>query len=390
MSTVIIFILVLGLLVFVHELGHFVAARKSGIKVYEFGFGMPPRILGVYRDPKTKKLVWKWGTSKKSGLKETIVGEQVDEEYPDVLYTINLLPIGGFVRMKGENGEDKNESDSFGYQKAWKKIIVLSAGVTMNVLLAAVLFGAGFMIGLPADISGGVDDNAIIIEQPQVLVQMVEKGSPADEAGVEFGDIISSVNNTHIETGDQMVSLIAKNGEKEVDLLVKRGEEEIPLVLTPAILNGEDNARLGFALVDAAIVKYPWYIAIYKGFVAAILTLASIFVAFYLLIKNLIIGQGLAMDVSGPVGIAVMIGQSARLGINYLLNITAMISLSLAAINILPIPALDGGRILFILIEKITRKPVPMKYEQIAHTIGFIFLMTLIIIITGRDVIGLF
>ena len=109
----------------------------------------------------------------------------------------------------------------------------------------------------------------------------------------------------------------------------------------------------------------------------------------YLLIKNLIFGQGLTFEVAGPVGIAVMVGDSVRLGFSYLLNITAMLSLSLAAINILPIPALDGGRVLFIIISKIIRRPVPMKYEQIAHTVGFVLLMILIVIVTGKDIWGL-
>ena len=115
----------------------------------------------------------------------------------------------------------------------------------------------------------------------------------------------------------------------------------------------------------------------------------AIFIGFYILIKNLIIGHGLAFDVSGPVGIASMVGASARLGVQYLIQVTAMISLSLAAINILPIPALDGGRVLFVLIEKITRKKVPMQYEQLAHTIGFVLLMILVVVVTGRDIAGL-
>ena len=138
------------------------------------------------------------------------------------------------------------------------------------------------------------------------------------------------------------------------------------------------------------MIRYPWYLAIYKGFIATFIVLINIFVGFYFLLKNLILGHGLVFDIAGPVGIASLVGQSAKLGFNYLLNITAMLSLSLAAINILPIPALDGGRIVFVILEKILKKPVPMKYEQIAHTIGFLLLMTLIVVVTWRDVAKLF
>ncbi len=147
---------------------------------------------------------------------------------------------------------------------------------------------------------------------------------------------------------------------------------------------------MGVVLADAGMIRYPWHIAIGKGFMAAVFGLVNIFIAFFVLIKELILGRGLAFDVSGPVGIAVVVGQSAKLGFNYLLNVTAMISLSLAAMNILPIPALDGGRALFVILEKIFRKPVSMRYEQMAHTIGFVLLMALIVVITGRDVLNLF
>ncbi|EKE07086.1 MAG: membrane-associated zinc metalloprotease [uncultured bacterium] len=156
------------------------------------------------------------------------------------------------------------------------------------------------------------------------------------------------------------------------------------------MIKNAETPKLGIALADAGVIRYPWYIAIYKGFVATFIGLINIFVGFYYLLKGLILGQGLVFDVAGPVGIANIVGQSAKLGFNYLLNITAMLSLSLAAINILPIPALDGGRIVFVVLEKILKKPVPMKYEQIAHTIGFVLLMTLIVVVTWRDVAKLF
>ena len=179
MVTALLFILVLSVLVVVHEFGHFITARKSGMRVYEFGLGFPPRACGIYKDPKTKKWVFvrvsKKNRDKKtqSNLANIVGGEEKEEEYPATLYSLNWLPIGGFVKIKGENGEATNESDSFGFQKTWKKSIVLVAGVTMNFLLAAVLLGFGFLIGLPAEISDRIGKDAIIVEPARVLVQQL-------------------------------------------------------------------------------------------------------------------------------------------------------------------------------------------------------------------------
>jgi len=357
MLTLVIFLVVLALLVLVHEVGHFVAARKTGMKVEEFGFGFPPKICG-------KKI-------------------------KDTVYSINWLPLGGFVKIKGEDG-DSNDPDSFGYQKAWKRVIVLVSGVAMNFVLAGILLGIGFMIGLPADFSTGTDSKAIVVSPPAVMVQYVEKGSPAEKIGIKFGDEIILINNEAMKSSQQMVGFVQAHGKEELAITVKRKDGEQVLKATPQVFKAGDTVpRLGVMLADAGIIRYPWYISLYKGFIAAGIGLINIFIAFYILLKNLIIGKGLAFDVSGPVGIAVMVGQSARMGISYLINVTAMISLSLTAINILPIPALDGGRILFIIIEKIIRKPVNKKVEQYAHMVGFALLMLLIVVVTGRDILGL-
>ncbi|HQL52793.1 MAG: RIP metalloprotease RseP [Patescibacteria group bacterium] len=388
--TIIIFIIILGIIVLAHEFGHFITARKSGMKVYEFGIGFPPRAIGVYRDPKTKKFVWVFGKGK-TKLKQAVAGEEIEEqEFPATLYSLNWLPIGGFCKIKGENGEKAVEPDSFGYQKAWKKVIVLSAGVIMNVILAGIVLGIGFIIGLPTDMSQGVDKRAIVITPAEVMIQSVEKNTPAETAGIQYGDVVISINDEFIVNTAQMQEIIKNNGDKEIKLVVRRNGEELSLQITPSLIKEETTPRLGVMLADAGVIRYPWYIALAKGFIAAGIVFVNIMITFYILIKGLIVGQGLMFELAGPVGIATIVGQGAKLGINYLLNITAMISLSLAVINILPFPALDGGRILFILIGGIIRRPVPLKYEQIAHTLGFLLLMVLFIFITARDVINLF
>ncbi|OGH59953.1 MAG: RIP metalloprotease RseP [Candidatus Magasanikbacteria bacterium RIFCSPHIGHO2_01_FULL_33_34] len=390
MFTIIIFVLILSTLVIAHEFGHFITARKSGMRVYEFGLGFPPRAFGFFKDPKTGKWVFVKGKGK-SSLKETVGGEGAEEEFPNTLYSLNWLPLGGFVKIKGENGEAPNDKDSFGNQKAWKRFVVVVAGVTMNVLLAGVLLGVGYMIGIPTDITDGVDGKAVLKDE-MVLIQQVSEGSPASLAGVKSGDQVLSLNGESILTSDQFLNFVRTNSNIEMTLAVERDSKMMEFVLTPTLLDSQEDdiPRLGVMMSDTAILSYPWYIAIYKGFVSAFYGFAVIFGLFITVIKNLIMGQGLAYEVSGPVGIASMVGQSARMGINYLISTAAMLSITLAVINILPFPALDGGRAFFIIIEKIIKRPVPIKYEQLAHTLGFVLLMLLVVIVTVKDIWKIF
>lgn len=346
------------------------------MRVHEFGIGFPPRAFGFYKDPTTKKIIW---VRSSRSLKSE---DGSPMEYPATLYSLNWLPLGGFCKIKGENGEMANEPDSFGFHKAWKRVAVLVAGVTMNVLLAAVIFSVGFLVGIPADISEGIPEGATVVGEPSIVIQEVVKGSPAQAANLQFGDSILSVDGEPAGGAKAFTDYVREHGGQELALRVKRGEEEFIVKATPRPL-------LGVLLADAAIIRYPWHRALPEGFLAAGTSLIGIFISLSILVKQLILGRGLAFDVSGPVGIATIVGQSARLGFQYLLHVTAMISLSLAAMNILPIPALDGGRVLFVLIEKVIRRPVPMKYEQIAHTIGFMLLLILIVFVTGRDILGL-
>jgi regulator of sigma E protease len=222
------------------------------------------------------------------------------------------------------------------------------------------------------------------------MVQEVVAGSAAEAAGIDFGDKIFSINGMDIRDAASMSAFVQDHQDEALEILIARNGEMHTVALTPRALAEGEDAVVGVHLADAGVVRFPWYIAIYKGFVAAAFATVNIVIAFAILIKNLVLGQGLAFSVAGPVGIAVLVGDSARLGLSYLINVMAMLSLSLAVINILPIPALDGGRLLFVVIEKIFKRPVPLKYEQLAHTIGFVLLMVLIVVVTWRDVVGLF
>lgn len=386
MLTVVLFLIVLSLVVLVHEAGHFLVAKRAGMRVFEFGWGFPPRAIGWYRDPKTKKIVWVRGGDKKN-LAEVSGGTETTAEYPATLYSINWLPLGGFVKIKGENGEDASP-DSFGAKSFGWRLGSIVAGVVMNVILAAVLLGFGFMIGLPTDMAGFNDPKAIVVEAPAVMIQQVVADSAAAKAGLLVGEKIITYNGQTVVDADAVVTAIKSTGVNPIALGVKNKSGEIRTVsVTPVITDG--SPRVGVMLANAGVVRYPWYLALYKGAVAAWFGLINVFIAFYLLIKNLVLGNGLLFAVSGPVGVAVAVGESARLGFNYILNTTAMISLSLAAINILPIPALDGGRAFFIVVEKVVGRKLPTKYEQIIHAVGFVMLLALIAVITWRDVVAL-
>ncbi len=392
MGTILLFLIILTALVLVHELGHFLTARFFGMKVLEFGVGFPPRAFGWYKDPKTGKRVFVWPKKKTPGLQDTVGGGAREEEVPGVLYTVNWLPIGGFVKIKGENGGDEKTNDSFAAAPVWKRLIVLVAGVVMNIILASLLFGIGFMKGLPTDVSGGIPEGSSLVGAPMIVVQEVVSDSPAEKAGVKPGDKIVRINTFVPPNAAAMSESVLLNGEKPLTLELSREEGLVVVEVIPGVVEsaGETSPKLGVRLADVGLVQFAWYKAIPEGFVAAFWSLLGIFQALWLLVVNLVTGKGLLFEVSGPVGIATAVGQSAELGISYLIHIAAMISLSLAAMNILPIPALDGGRAFFVALEGIFRRKIPPAFEGVAHTIGFVLLMILIMVVTGRDILKLF
>lgn len=350
MLTLLIFIAVLALLVLSHEFGHFIVARKSGMKVYEFGFGFPPRLFSI----------------KKS----------------ETIYSLNLIPLGGFVKIKGEDGEEVGP-DSFVSQKAWKRAATLFAGVGMNIILAFVLLSVGFMIGMPQ----AVDNlpSGVSVKDSHLEIIEVMSGKPAAQAGLQAGDIIAGLDNLKNPSIKDMQAYVNNHKDQDIQVVIKRGNAIVEKKIHPFIYADTGKGGLGVSLVEVGLVSYPWYKAIYYGFLMTGFYLKGIVVAFYYLIVGLFAGNQVGEALSGPVGIAVMTGQVARLGFSHLLNFTALLSLNLAIINILPIPALDGGRLLFLLISKIKRKPVAQKYEQLAHSFGFVLLMFLVVIITIKD-----
>ena len=372
MLAIIIFIVILGVLVFVHELGHFVVARRNGIKAEEFGFGFPPRIFGFVKNEESGKYEWVFGNK--------------DVQSKNTIYSVNWIPLGGFVKIKGENGTDENDVDSFSGKSAWSRIKVLAAGVIMNFVLAWALIAIVFMIGAPQTIDPASSSDGAKIQIAQIVAD-----SPAEKAGIKVGDEILPIQRNGEKTiefsGIESVQeYVAEKAGEKISLQLKRGNENLEVNLVPRKNAPEGEGPLGVALAQTEIVRYSFFSAIWEGFLTTLNLIAAIFVALVGIIKSLFMGQGVGADVAGPVGIAVLTKQVSAMGLVYILQFAALISINLGIINILPIPALDGGRILFVLIEKIKGSPVSQKVEQAFHSIFFALLIILLILITFRDI----
>jgi Predicted membrane-associated Zn-dependent proteases 1 len=209
---------------------------------------------------------------------------------------------------------------------------------------------------------------------------------PAAKADLKAGDVVVQIDEISSPHLKQMQDYVDRNKEKEIYIQITRGEEVFDKKITPMVYKDTGKGGFGVSITEVGIIQYPWYRAIYEGVILTFLYLKAILVAFYFIIKGLFTGAGVSSAISGPIGIAVMTGQIAKLGVHYLLNFTAVLSLNLAILNILPNTSLDGGRLVFLLIGKAFKKNIAMKYEQMAHTIGFVLLMLLIVVITVKDV----
>jgi len=418
--TILLFLLVLSLLVFFHELGHFVTAKKLGMKVDEFGFGFPPRAFGFFKEKfEEKKLVKETeeilvedevvepfdaaqGLRGEEVLRETITDVVIDteevrqvsrwrfvwgskDEHPNqTIYSINWIPVGGFVKIHGESGEEKEDLTSFSNRPIWQRFIVLIAGVVMNFLFAVALLSVGFALGLPTVVDESVSTSARLTDE-KIQVMSVAPESPAARAGIESADEILSIDDKIFTSSTEARDYIKSQEGNEVKFLLKRGDDSITVSATAELLPTYNEKAIGVGLVKTALVSYPWYLAVFKGFEATFVFTWEVLKAFGNLLWNLVVHQSVAMDLAGPVGIAVMTGEAAGLGFIYLLQFAAILSINLAVVNVLPFPALDGGRILFLIVEKIRGRAINEKMEILMHNLGFAILLLLVAFVTYRD-----
>ncbi len=387
---------VLGLLVFVHELGHFMTAKWAGIRVEEFGMGFPPALVGIRkRDQGGWEVMW-FGRSREidtsstlNSLYGTSGGANRDSigTSDHTIYSLNLLPIGGFVRMSGETGDAYDENGnydpkSFAAQSAGKRLIVLVAGVVMNFLLAIVLFTIAYTGGQP-------------VYSPDAIIGSVEPASPAQSAGLRTDDTVLSVNGVPVNSFDQMRKFVSQAIAKDhgqhntvpVTLVVRH--KGLPSKTT-LIVNARAHpaANEGSLGVDQKLilVTTPFWQAPFKG-------IALTFDMMRLLVVTLVqmfIGL-LPFQVAGPVGIARITGTVAQ-SVSYtgwwpLLALTSMLSLNLAIFNILPFPALDGGRVFLVLVEVLRGgKRLKPEREGLINFVGMAILLLLMLIVTVSDI----
>ncbi len=389
--TILIFLIILGLLVFVHELGHFLAAKKAGVEVEEFGFGYPPRAMTLGK---------KWGTT----------------------FTLNWIPFGGFVKIFGENYEESfstppdqkstdisllrnssssPQSGSLGISdsgsskklsfvqvsKKWQAAILV-AGVTFNILFAWFLFSLGFLIGLPTPVENSFGAE---VKNPSLTIVGVLPESPASEAGLKAGDKIVKIENNEqvIENPnpEQMSQFINQSGEITVDVL--RGKESVEFKLEGRSGVVEDKKAIGIEMDMVGTLSLPLHKALYQGGKATILMTYLTADGLFNLVKDAIAGKPDISQVTGPVGIVGLVGDASRLGFAYLITFTSLISINLAIINLIPFPALDGGRLLFVIVEGVTKKKISPKFAQIVNTAGFFLLIAVMLFVTYRDILNL-
>lgn len=352
LTTVLIFIALIAVLILVHEAGHFFAAKRAGVRVEEFGFGFPPRMMSWQKGETTYSLNWVW--------------------------------LGGFVKIHGEEGEGTGDRQSFASRSVATRGLIVAAGVLMNFLLAAALFSTGRMIGLPTVVEE--PGQASRLRDLKIQIIEVRERSPAKEAGLAIGDTIIAVNGQRVSEVDEVQRIVEDHRGKEIVLEILHDGQPRTLRVAPRLTPPSGEGPLGLAMVKTGTERLSWYRAIPAG-------IRDTFALSWLFLKGLwgialtfFTSGRVAADVAGPVGIAAITGRVAKLGLTYLLQFAAMLSLNLAIINLLPIPALDGGRLVFLLIEKLKGRALSQHFEQTAHRLGFALLITLMVLITIRDI----
>jgi regulator of sigma E protease len=355
LSIIIAFVSLIGLII-IHELGHFLLAKKFGMKVEEFGIGYPPRLFG-----------------KKIG---------------ETIYSINWLPLGGFCRIFGQETKEK-DSGSFSSKPYYQKALVILGGVLVFWILAAVLLGIVSTIGSPVVVE---DDVVEGIVNPQIQILGIASGSPAEEANLEVGNIIQAVNGIEINKVSQLQNIINENKGNELVLTIKKGSGVNDVVITPRKDVPDGEGPVGISLARTALKSTPWYLAPLEGIKETYYVTITIIKAFAGMISGLVQGQGMpeGVQLGGPIMIFDLFVNVGGLGVSYILRLIAIIAIHLAILNILPIPALDGGWFVFLTIERLTGKDLNDKIIQKVSVFFFLLLVALLIFVTIKDIMRFF
>ena len=370
MLTLIIFLLVLGLLIMVQELGHFLTAKRAGIRVDEFGFGFPPKL---------------WS-----------------KKYGETTYSINAIPFGGFVKILGENADELlSPVDQARALTAKPKLVqawVLFAGVFFNFLLAWFLLSTSLLFGLPVE-SSSAEKFFGEVKDRQLIVTSVLKNYPAGDAGLLPGDQIVGIKAGGQEivpqTSAEATAFIRTQIGREITFNLKRPSAKTKIVedrqisVMPKIENGK--ALVGVGIEGIGLVRSAWYRAPYDGLKLTVyLTIETSKGLKQFFGQIFSSGREAFNTVAGPVGLFGLVGDASKMGLVYLLSFIAILSINLAIINLLPFPALDGGRLFFLAIEAVKGSPLPPKMTAIANVLGFFFLIGLMLIVSFFDVLKLF
>lgn len=363
--SIIIFFAVLFVLVLVHELGHFAVAKWTGMRVDEFGIGFPPKLFGV-----------------KKGETE---------------YTFNLFPVGGFVKIFGENYDDLGENAtptdthtprSFLSKSRWAQSAVLLAGITMNILFAWILIGAAFNIGVETEVT-----EAEATPNAKLIITGTLPESPATQAGLTSGDVIQSVGagdeTLAARTPSAFSAFVSMHPNETVAVAYTRSGELRVAQLVPktnVISNDPGRPAVGVALTLTDTLNRSLFESVSEATSYTLHAISAITIGILGLLADTVRFNADLSQVAGPVGIVGLVGDASAHGITALLMFTAFISLNLAVVNLLPIPALDGGRFLFVLIEAVKGSPISPKYAATLNAIGFIFLILLMVAVTWSDI----
>lgn len=334
--TIISSIFVFGILIFFHELGHFMVAKKAGVTVREFAMGFGPKAVS-----------WQSGGTD---------------------YSLRIFPLGGFVRLVGEDPDEVEDPGSFQRQKVLTRFAIIAAGSLMNFLLAVLLFSLIYFAFL------GVATFPVQIGQ-------VTEGQRAEAVGLQVGDTLLTVDGETIESWDQVVSIINRNPDQEITVVVEREGEIRSFQVVP---KPDEETGRGLIGIGPKTLKYQLLPSLQMGF-----SNTWRFINFIIISLVGMVAGRIPADVAGPVGIISIVGEVAQTGIVNLLSLSAVLSINLGLINLLPIPALDGSRLVFLLVEGIRGRPVDPKKESFIHFLGFTFLILLMIVIAYRDLLRL-